>query len=338
MDMIALEKTIKGRLAKKAPDITLTMGRTATLTQDHNGRAACHYCGPCHRGCSTGSYFSSQSSTLPAARQTGNMTLVPNAVVERLIHDPVLRRVTAVDVIDSESRERRRYTAKAFFLCAGTVGSTQIMLNSGSEQFPTGLANSSGVLGHYLMAHYQSLGGMGMFVDNMDRYYHGNRPNNTYIPRFRNVGGQDEDADFVRGYGFQVVPIRADWTMDMNRKGFGADLKNSLRKPGFWMWILGGFAECLPYESNTVKLHPAKVDRFGISQVAVEFTWGENEWALERDMQRQGDRILKAAGAVMNMAAFAGDVIREPIGGGAIHEMGTARMGANPTESVSIHP
>ena len=218
------------------------------------------------------------------------------------------------------------------------VGSTQIMLNSGSEQFPTGLANSSGVLGHYLMAHYQSLGGMGMFVDNMDRYYHGNRPNNTYIPRFRNVGGQDEDADFVRGYGFQVVPIRADWTMDMNRKGFGADLKNSLRKPGFWMWILGGFAECLPYESNTVKLHPAKVDRFGISQVAVEFTWGENEWALERDMQRQGDRILKAAGAVMNMAAFAGDVIREPIGGGAIHEMGTARMGANPTESVSIHP
>ena len=122
MDMIALEKTIKGRLAKKAPDITLTMGRTATLTQDHNGRAACHYCGPCHRGCSTGSYFSSQSSTLPAARQTGNMTLVPNAVVERLIHDPVLRRVTAVDVIDSESRERRRYTAKAFFLCAGTSG------------------------------------------------------------------------------------------------------------------------------------------------------------------------------------------------------------------------
>lgn len=335
MDMIALEKTIKGRLAKKAPDITLTMGRTATLTQEHNGRAACHYCGPCHRGCSTGSYFSSQSSTLPAARKTGNMTLVPNAVVERLIHDPVSGRVTAVDVVDSESRDRRRYTAKLFFLCAGAVGSTQIMLNSTSEQFPAGLANSSGVLGHYLMDHYQGVGGMGMFVDNMDRYYHGNRPNNTYIPRFRNVGGQDEDADFVRGYGFQVVPIRADWTMDMNRKGFGADLKNSLRKPGFWMWVLGGFAECLPYENNTIKLHPSKVDRFGIPQVAAEFTWGENERALERDMHRQGDRILKAAGAVLNMASFIdSDALPKPVGGGAIHEMGTARMGADPTQSV----
>ena len=156
MGMLAPEKTIKQRLAKNAPDVTLTMGRTATLTLEHQGRAACHYCGPCHRGCSTGSYFSSLSSTLLAARKTGNLTLLANAVVEKLAYDPVSGRVAAVHVIDSETRERRRYTGKLFFLCAGAVASTQILLNSSSAAFPKGLANSSGVLGHYLMGHYQA--------------------------------------------------------------------------------------------------------------------------------------------------------------------------------------
>ena len=333
MGMLALEKTIKQRLAKNAPDVTLTMGRTATLTQEHQGRAACHYCGPCHRGCSTGSYFSSLSSTLPAARKTGNLSLVANAVVEKLAYDPVSGRVAAVHVIDSETRERRRYTGKLFFLCAGAVASTQILLNSSSAAFPRGLANSSGVLGHYLMDHYQALGGVGLFMDNLDRYFHGNRPNNTYIPRFRNVGRQDEDTDFVRGYGYQTMPVRTDWFFNMNSRGFGAELKNRLRKPGPWMWMMGAFGECLPYRDNRISLHQSKVDRFGIPLVSASFQWGDNERAIDRDMRKQGDRLLKAAGAVMNFVNLSEEPAEQP-GGSAIHEMGTARMGDDPGQSV----
>ena len=333
MDMMALEKTIKQRLAKKAPDIIMIMGRTATLSQDHNGRAACHYCGPCHRGCSTGSYFSSQSSTLPAARKTGKLTLISNAVVERLQHDPVSGRVTAVHVVDSETRERRSYSSKLFFLCAGTVASTQILLNSTSSAFPTGLANSSGVLGRYLMDHQQVMTGMGLFLDHMDRYYHGNRPNMPYIPRFRNLGDTpDEDADFIRGYGFQSLTNRTDWTMGLNSKGFGADLKNKLRKPGMWMWMIGAMGECLPYKHNRISLHPSKVDRFGIPLVSARFSWGDNERAMASDAHRQTDRIMKAAGAVINLAAMT--LGESSVGGGAIHEMGSARMGHDPGNSV----
>jgi choline dehydrogenase-like flavoprotein len=330
MGWFALEKTINARLKKKAPDITLTSARVAILTEDLPGRKACHYCGPCHNGCSTGSYFSSLSSTLPAARATGNLTLKANALVERLEHDPSTGRVTRVRVIDTVTGERQAYSARLFFLCASTVASTQILMNSASEAFPNGLANSSGVLGHYLMDHAMGLSGIGLFLDNMDSYYHGNRPTGLYIPRFRNLDGQDADADFLRGYGFQTFTLRSDWTSGFNTKGFGAGLKESLRKPGPWIFALAGFAECLPRESNRMYLSKREVDRFGVPQVAFDFEWSDNEIKLRRDARQQADRILKAAGAVFMLGEE--DVMSIP--GEGIHEMGTARMGADPNESV----
>lgn len=331
MDYFAVEKTIKSRVKKKLPDITITMGRCAVLTQAHNGRAPCHYCGPCHRGCSTGSYFSSQSSTLPAARATGNLTLLPNQVVERLEHDETGRRITAVKAIDTRTGERKAYTAKMFFLCASTLASTQILLNSSSELHPNGLGNRSGALGKYLMDHAM-YGHMSMMVDNTDGYYRGERPNGLYIPRFRNVGSQDEDADFLRGYGYQAMTFRADWQTSFNRKGFGADYKDSLRKPGpFWIWSLGGFIECLPQESNHIHLHGNKRDRFGIPQLVTEFSWGENELSLARDSAVQAEKIFRAAGAVLYRIS---DLETLSEGGAGVHEMGTARMGDDPRDSV----
>jgi choline dehydrogenase-like flavoprotein len=331
MGMFALEETIKGRLAKKVPDVTMTMGRVAILTEDHNGRAACHYCGPCHNGCSTGSYFSSQSSTLPAARATGNLTLKANAVVEKLVYDKASGKISEIHVIDTQTHERQSYSARLFFLCASTVGSTQILLNSKSAQFPNGLANSSGVLGQYLNDHFLGMASMGVFLDNMDSYYHGNRPNGTYIPRFRNLDGQDEDTDFLRGYGYQNHVMRMDWLTGMNKKGFGADLKDSLRKPGPWIWAMAGFGEGMPRESNRMYLHNNKVDRFGIPQVAFEFEWGENEQNAWKDLVRQAERIQKAAGAVITVP---GSEQLGSVGGQGIHEMGTARMGDDPNKSV----
>lgn len=329
MPWMALEKTIHGRLKKKAPDITLTNGRVAVLTEDLPGRSACHYCGPCHRGCSTGSYFSSQSSTLPAATATGNMTLKANALVERLEHDPQTGKIARVHVIDTVSGERSAFSARVFFLCASTVASTQILMNSTSEAFPDGLANRSGVLGHYLMDHTLGLSGMGLFLDNMDSYYLGNRPTGLYIPRFRNLEGQDDDADFLRGYGYQTALLRSDWQTQLNARGFGAGLKEDLRKPGPWIFVLAGFTECLPRESNRMYLAKER-DRFGMPQVAFDMKWSDNEVNLRRDATRQADRILKAAGAVLTIAGD--DKMSLP--GEGIHEMGTARMGKDPATSV----
>ena len=329
MPWFALEKTIGERLKKKAPDITLTNARTAILTEDLPGRSACHYCGPCPRGCSTGSYFSSQASTLPAARATGNMTLKANTLVERLEYDPVSGRIARVHVIDTQTGEKAAYSSRIVFLCASTIASTQILLNSASEEFPNGLANGSGVLGHYMMDHTLGMSGLGLFLDNMDSYYHGNRPTGLYIPRFRNLDGQDADADFVRGYGYQTALLRVDWQTGYNARGFGAQLKDSLRKPGPWVFALAGFSECLPRESNRMYMSK-KLDRFGMPQVAFDFKWSDNEVKLREDAARQADRILKAAGAVYAMPA----PVEMSLPGEGIHEMGTARMGDDPRQSV----
>lgn len=331
MDYYAIERTVKQRVRDKMPQVKITMGRCAILTKDHNGRAACHYCGPCERGCSTGSYFSSQSSTLPAARATGNLTLLSDQVVERLEHDPTGKRITAVQCIDTRTGERRAFSARLFFLCASTVGSTQILLNSASEQHPNGLSNRSGALGRYLMDHGM-ISHTGIFIDNTKSYYKGSRPNGLYIPRFRNLDGQDDDADFQRGYGYQVHAFRPDWQMSFNQKGFGAAYKEALRKPGpYWVWALAGFMECLPRADNRVYLHPGKKDRFGIPQVAAEFSWADNERNIARDTGVQAEKIMRAAGAMFS-SITSPDKISE--GGSGIHEMGTARMGDDPTASV----
>ncbi|MFT5576862.1 MAG: choline dehydrogenase-like flavoprotein, partial [Bermanella sp.] len=293
------------------------------------GRAACHYCGPCHRGCSTGSYFSSQSSTLPAARATGNMTLRPNSVVDKLVYDDASKSIREVRVIDSVSGERLSFRSRLVFLCASTVGSTQLLMNSAAQAFPAGLGNHSGALGHYMMDHAMGLAGMGIFLDDMDTYWHGNRPNGTYIPRFRNIKGRQE-KNFVRGYGYQAHAIRMNWQSSFNKKGFGAELKDSLRKPGPWVWALAAFAECLPDERNRMYLHATQKDRFGIPQVAFDATWRENEYKLWDDAVEQSDRLLKAAGAVFSIKQ---EKLESNMGAG-IHEMGTARMGDDPMEAV----
>lgn len=331
MPWYALEETIGQRLAKKAPDITLTNARVAILTENLPGRAACHYCGPCHRGCSTGSYFSSQSSTLPAAKATGNLTLKANAVVERLEVDEATGKVSHVHVIDVNTQERQVFSARVFFLCASTAGSTQLLLNSKSQRFPNGLANSSGALGHYMMDHLIGEGAIGVFLDNLDSYFYGNRPTGLYIPRFRNVGKQDQDADFARGYGYQVNPGALDWRAYINSKGFGEELKNKLRKPGSWIWAMSSFSECLPRESNRMYLSESKVDRFGIPQVVFDCDWSDNEKALLRDSKKEAERIMKAAGAALILPSSNSEL---PPMGAAIHEMGTARMGDDPSESV----
>ena len=334
MPWFALEETIRDRLKHSAPDVTLTNARTAILTENVPGRAACHYCGPCENGCSTGSYFSSLSSTLPAAKKTGNLTLKSNTVVERLEYDKSSGKISKVWVVDTVSRERQSFTARLYFLCASTIGSTQLLLNSASEEFPKGLANSSGALGHYLMDHFIGNGVVGMFAEQKDTYYYGNRPTGLYVPRFRNLPKKsDEKIDFLRGYGYQTNTSIDDWTGQFNTKGFGAGLKKKLTMIGnSWMFYMIGFGECLPQQRNKVYLSSSEKDRFGIPQVAFDFHWSDNEKLMAKDIIEQGQRIMKAAGSPF-VIPF-GDTENLSIPGSGIHEMGTARMGNNPRESV----
>ncbi len=330
MEMNCVEKDFKQRLESSYDDRMMTIGRVAIITKPHNNRAPCHYCGPCHRGCAAGAYFSTQSSTLPAARATGNLTLLSDCVVESVEYDAKTQRATGVRVIDANTLEKTEYSAKLVFLCASALATTQILMNSKSDTFRKGLGNRSGALGHYLMDHTYASGAVGLFPGlHDDKVEYGNRPNGIYIPRFRNVSGQD-DVDFVRGYNYQGGAMRMGVTgQAMSTSGFGKDFKESLRKPGPWMMYLGGFGECLPYKKNRMELVEKKKDRYGIPQIKFHFEFQENEHKINQDIVNQGEDMLRKAGA-QHVSSFQGKMP----GGAAIHEMGTARMGHDPKESV----
>lgn len=326
-EMNCIEKHFADEIARKYDDRRLISTPSAVLTRDHKGRAACHFCGPCDRGCSTGSYFSSISSTLPAAQATGNLTIVTDAIVEGLDQDPATRKVSGVRVIHANTRARTVYRGRIVFLNASTLGTTQILLNSANAQNPRGLGNASGVLGHYLMDHHGGAGAFGVFNQMLDKHPVGNRPTGVYMPRFQNIGGKE--VPFLRGYGYQGAAFRVGWTRGLAMPGFGAGLKAGLREDGPWTMLLGGFGECLPYHQNSVALDPVKKDQWGIPILNTHFEWGENERKMSAYIAQDAKEMMEAAGAV-SVQSFGGT---PSPGGSLVHEMGTARMGRDPATS-----
>jgi choline dehydrogenase-like flavoprotein len=327
MEMTCVELDFRAALAKYYGDRICTIGRCAILTQTHKGRAACHYCGECQRGCITQSYFSSLNSTLPAALKTGRLTIRPYSVVHSLNFDPQSRRISSVRIIDAQTKATMEFKGRLVFLCASTLESTRILLNSSTPEFPNGLANSSGELGHNLMDHHMGAGASGIMPGHDNKVPFGNRPNGIYIPRFRNVSTKQKE--FLRGYGYQGGADRDDWTRSLSAPGFGADFKNSLRKPGPWRMGMGGFGECLPAHGNFVEIDKERVDAWGIPTLKISCEWGENERAMSRDIALQAAEMLAAAGA---REISVSQSITPP--GRGIHEMGTARMGRDPKTSV----
>jgi glucoside 3-dehydrogenase (cytochrome c) catalytic subunit len=321
MAMNCAELHVRDRMqARFGRQRVLTIGRTANLTAPLHGRAACHYCGPCQRGCITRSYFSSLNSTLPAAQATGRLTLRPYSIVHALIHDVARRRITGVRVIDARTKTESEYTARVVFLCASALESARILLLSG-------VANASDQVGRNVMDHIKGAGASGEFAGWTDRHVVGNRPNGIYVPRFRNVGSSR--SDFVRGYGFQGGARRLEWHDRLSTPGVGIALKRRLSELGPWTMSFAGFAECLPRAENRCTLDPTRVDAWGIPILHIETAWSPNELALHRDMRDTAAELLDAAGAT-NVRPHA-----EPsIMGSTNHEMGTARMGRDPRTSV----
>ncbi|MBL7817013.1 MAG: GMC family oxidoreductase [Saprospiraceae bacterium] len=327
MDLNIVEKSVKVQLEKKFAGRYLTIGRVANLTQAHNGRSACNYRNMCMNGCPYSAYFSSQSSTLPAAMATKKLTLRPQSIVNSILYDAKKNRAKGVLVIDSETGERHEFYAKIIFVCASTIGSTWLLLNSKTPQYPNGLGNSSGVLGHYLMDHQSQIGAFGTMEGFEDKYLFGRRPNGLYIPRYRNIG--DDKQKYARGYGFQGGASRQGWQRVLNESGFGEDLKNRATEPGQWSVGLYSFGECLPYFENKMTLNTQLLDKWGQPTITFDAEFKENERLMKQDMKNDSVEMLAAVGC-KDIRPYDNNAVL----GGSIHEMGTARMGKDPKQSV----
>jgi len=335
MDMNVIEKRLKERVEATFPERTVTIGRTATITEAIGDRAACHYCGRCDRGCSTGSYYSTQSVALPAARASGNLTIRPHSLVHRVLYDAERGRASGVAVIDTETGESHEFYARIIFLCASSMNTARIMLLSESNRFPHGIANDSGALGHYLMDHHYHVGARADFEGYEDRYYQGRRPNGIYIPRFRNISPATRHPEFVRGYGFQGGASRRSWGRGNSLSGFGASFKHSLRKPGRWTMSLGGFGETLPRKDNYCELDDSVADAYGLSGLRFHVTRDANDLAMRRDMMATAVEMFEAAGAV-EIRPYDDSEDAPGLGN---HEMGAAPKGRGPGNSVhNDHP
>ncbi len=332
MEMNCVEEYMQEQMAKNYTNRYLTIGRVAHLTEklEHSPqRGTCQYRNRCMRGCPYGAYFSSQSSTLPAAQATGNLTIRPNSIVYEIIFDKESGKATGVRVIDSETHRTTVFKARVIFSCASAIASASILLNSKSDAFPEGLGNTSGELGHNIMDHHLSVGASGSIDGYEDKYYTGRRPNGIYIPRFRNLNASSEKVNFLRGYGYQGGAGREGWGRG-NEKGFGGDFKDELFKPGKWRMGLGGFGECLPYHENRMYLNYDKKDQWGLPTVTFDASYKENEMNMREDMMNQAAEMLEKAG-FKDIGTW--NDKSQGVGLG-IHEMGTARMGHDPKTSV----
>lgn len=305
----------------------MIMGRGANLTRALPGRTKCQYRNKCSLGCPFGGYFSTQSSTLPAARATGNLTLRPNSIVRRIIYDRDLKKAKGVEIIDAETNLTYTYKAKIIFVCASALNSAWLLLNSATEIWPGGLGSSSGELGHNLMDHHYKAGAYGTVEGLDDKYFYGRRPNGIYIPRYRNLFG--DKREYLRGFGYQGGASRAGWQRDVAELNIGAELKTALTEPGQWSIGIAGFGEVLPYHNNRVYLHADKKDKWGLPVLAIEADIYENEKLMRKDMIEDAVEMLSLAG-VSNVSPYDGGFTM----GSAIHEMGTARMGRDPKTSV----
>jgi len=304
---------------------TATLGRSANLTKPTNGRAPCHYCGPCERGCITHSYFNAAFTTVADALKTGRCTLIPNAMVHQVLMDQVTGKARGVSYVDRNTRQTREVTAKVVLLCAQALESTRILLNSA----PGGLANSSGVLGHYLMDHIWVGGGASGDFPEMGEKASVNgprRPDGIYVIRFQNTPRGPRSKDFIRGYGFQGGGATS---FSMAAPGFGAAYKKAVLDPQTSVRVVG-FGECLARYENHVAIDPTVVDTFGIPVLRISMQFGDNERAMIKDMAKTGVQMMEAAGA-RNVQPFE---VPDRVPGYGIHEVGVARMGESPKTSV----
>ncbi len=305
----------------------LIIGRVANLTEPLPGRPGCQYRNRCWEGCPFGGYFSTQSSTLPAAMATGRLTVRPYSIVTQVLYDKDRQRATGVQVMDAENNQTYDFKSEIVFLCASALNSAWILMNSATDIWPEGLGSSSGELGHNIMDHHYNLGASGQIEGFEDMYLYGRRPTGFYIPRFANVG--NDKRDYLRGFGYQGAASRSGWSREVAELSVGAALKEALTEPGPWQVGATGFGEILPYHENRISLSKDVKDKWGLPVLEMDAELKENEMKMREDIKNDLKEMLEAAGAKNVHTWDSGHAM-----GHGIHEMGTARMGRDRKTSV----
>ena len=334
--LTCVEREFKERMEAAYPGRNLIIGRVANLSrateaQKALGRGDCQVRNQCHHGCSFGAYFSSVSATIPAARATGNLTVITDAIGERVIVDEATGRAAGVQYVDYETGERRTVTGRTVFLNASAINSALILLQSATKDHPNGLANGSGQVGRNLMDHAAGAWVEARVPGHLDEYYHGRRPITAYLPRYQNLDAKTHDFD--RGFAYQVYSWREDWRHMRDRAGVGGAYKGAVREPGPWKLVLDAYTEVLPYERNHVRPHPTKTDRWGIPLPLIDVAFGENEQKLIHAAYDDAIEMMTRLG-LEDIEASPRSEIRPTKPGNRIHEMGTVRMGNDPARSV----
>ncbi len=328
MDMTCVEQVVAARIKEYYKGKRhMIIGRVANLTAPIPGRTQCQFRNRCWEGCPFGGYFSTQSSTLPAAVATGNLTVRPWSIVTRILYDKDSRKASGVEVLDAETNLTYVFKAKIIFLNASTLNSAWVLMNSATDIWPDGLGSSSGELGHNIMDHHYNLGASGYMEGYMDKYYYGRRANGIYIPRFVNLFG--DKRDYLRGFGYQGAGNREGWSRDVAELGVGSGLKEELTEPGAWSVGIGGFGELLPYHQNKISLDKERKDKWGLPVLAMDAVIRENELMMRKDIVTEAIAMLESAGVKKVTGHDTGHNI-----GDGIHEMGSARMGRDPKTSV----
>ncbi|MCL6258294.1 GMC family oxidoreductase [Aquiflexum sp. TKW24L] len=330
-EMNCVEKEIRDRIVSEYKDRHVMIGRCAHLTkpQEHHskqGRGQCMARNQCYRGCPFGAYFSSNSSTLPVAAATGNLTLRPDSVVHSIIFDDKKEKVTGIRVVDRNTKEVIEYFAKVIFLNAAALNSNLILLNSKSARFPNGLGNDNGLLGKFIAFHNYRGNISASYEGHEESYYFGRRPTAVMMPNFRNV--KEQEMDFLRGYMTFYTAGRGGWGGAQNVP-FGEEFKEKNSIPGGWHVSMMMQGETIPKESNFVSLSDTEKDEWGIPLLKIKVDYDENDEKVLRDFFEQGTEMLKKAGC-KNIRTS--DSMQAP--GLDIHEMGGVRMGRDPETSL----
>ncbi|HEY0676998.1 MAG TPA: GMC family oxidoreductase [Chitinophagaceae bacterium] len=328
MDMNCVEKDVSERIRKHYNDQRrMIIGRVANLTVPIPGRTNCQFRDKCWLGCPFGGYFSTQSSTLPAAVKTGNLTLRPFSIVTKLLYDKDKKKATGVEIVDAETNQTYQFTANVVFLCASALNSAWVLMNSATDVWPDGLGSSSGELGHNIMDHHFRCGASGEAEGYDDKYVYGKRPNGIYIPRFRNIN--NDKRDYIRGFGYQGSASRSGWGREVAELSIGGEFKDALSEPGGWSIGITAFGEILPYHENRITLDKNKKDKWGLPVLAFDCEIKDNERKMRKDMMEDAKEMLEIAG-IKNVKTHDNGYYM----GQGIHEMGTARMGKDPKTSV----
>lgn len=328
MELNCVEKEVASRIKSfYKNERHMIIGRVANLTVPLQGRTQCQYRNRCWEGCPFGGYFSTQSSTLPAALATGNLTVRPFSIVTRILYNKDSKKATGVEVLDATTLQTMEYYSKIVFLNASTLNSAWVLMNTATDVWPHGLGSSSGELGHNIMDHHYMVGASGTVDGFDDRYYFGRRANGFYIPRFVNLFG--DQRNFIRGYGYQGSAAREGWSRDVPEMNIGAGFKEALTEPGQWTIGATGFGEILPYHENKVTLDKSLKDRWGLPVLSMDAGLQDNELNMRKDIVKELVAMFEASG-VKNISPYDKPYT---IGQG-IHEMGSARMGKDPRTSV----